>query len=195
MSDFLEAMPGLITGKTELDAFFVTYKEIAGYEDRDSVDTGKPGLRIFIDQGGHRYNYMEEIGLIIIALSSGKVSAEVEAIDSTLQRARNVFNNMKSQNDSRLADLGNRNLFVVVYAGIAVFNESLDYACKLKKNLPQAVVIVLTCDCDISNKERVMDKFLTAGKIDHAVYSGECGGRRPMGDILRMLIALWPQAK
>lgn len=152
VGDFLKVLPGLLVGKTELRVLFISYRDIGDYEDCDTVDTGKPGLKIFIN--------ISEAG------SLGHDSV-----------------------------LNNSDQLIVVYAGISGFQEFFDYACVLKRDFPQATVVVLTCDCHIARKEKILDDSIVAREIDYAVYTENCGGRRSMSDILKMLIFLWPQAK
>ena len=80
----------------------------------------------------------------------------------------------------------------VVYAGLSAFQESLDYARKIRKSNPQCKVVVLTCDCDPRMKELVLAKALENGEIDEAIMTSECGGYYGMREILDGFVAAWP---
>ncbi len=182
-------IPALIAGKSNLTATFATYNEVDGYRD-GFVDTKKTGLVINV-QNGNR-SMLGTAGNLWFMMSENRkdVNYGINAEEEASREAQLVA---KDKIAKVLPALGDKEgILVVIYAGLHAFNESIESARALRKELAEAIIVVLTCDCEIRSKERVLAPLVGIGEINHVVVTPWCGGRSSMKEILDGLIASWP---
>jgi len=190
--DFIDSGLSKLTAGEQipLQAIFATYNAVDGYGD-GPVESGKHGLNINIQAG----YYIADINDIIMLGASieGEApkcigrSAAQHIRDESSAAQHNVCVNVNS-----LDILQQANIFALVYAGFSAFQEALDCAAHIKKENNDATVIILTCDCDIDRKSKILDEYVDSDNITDYVVTHMCGGRGDMSEILEALIKQWP---
>lgn len=191
LQDFLRTLPDLIGDQTELCAIFTTYQKVAHYKSGPVDTDGRSGLNIIVNNGNYNYSMTAFVALLMGKMFGDHNLASIS--ENVLRKDALEALNRATKNNEELVQLINKNLLVVVYAGVSAFSESFDYACRIHEFNPRAKIIVLTCDCDEYNKVRVLNCAIEDGKITDAVVTLECGGRDSMKRILEGLIASWPK--
>lgn len=181
----------LIIGKSFLTALFATYKEVYGYKS-GLVKTEKTGLKVIVRNGHMAFDSSAVAGLWIGASFSFR-DPEARAIGVAAvasERSRAKAAQQRVENQLGLEKDGN--VLAVVYAGLSAFEEAVDFATHLKQGSSQVTAVVLTCDCNLSRKERQLLSLMEAGQIDHGIFTRECGGFGTMKNILEKLVSIWP---
>jgi hypothetical protein len=182
--DFLVVGLGtILAGVKRLNVLFATYNNVAGYKS-GPVATRKEGLAIQVQNGDLHYSSLTDLvyllGTPLAKIGSEAIKEEARAAQSELESLLNIET---AEDASFLA---------VVYAGLSAFDEAVAFARKVKKDNPAAKVVVVTCDCDLNNKARVLFPMLERREIEAAVVTSECGGRGTMRDILEKIVNDWP---
>ena len=183
-ADFIATgINALIANTESLYVLFATYNNVAGYKS-GSVDTGREDLMIQVQSGDLVYSPAANL-VYAVGTPLGKVGAEVMHEDaceaqSTLEAAIAIE---PGENVTSVA---------VIYAGISAFEEVVDFIRRIKQDLPDTKVVLLTCNCDLQHKGYVLEPMLQNKELEAVVVTHECGGRMAMRDILDGFIAAWP---
>lgn len=182
--DFLAVgLPTILAGVKKLNVLFATYNNVAGYES-GPVETGKEGLAIQISDGDLEYSPVADLvfsgDLMLAKIGARAMDEEARAAQAELESALKIN---AAEDTSFLA---------VIYAGLSAFDEAVEFARKIKEDNPAAKVVVVTCDCDLNRKARVLFPMLQAKELDAVVATSECGGRATMCDILEKVVNDWP---
>lgn len=191
VEDFLKSIvPVLVNNKKSLSALFVSYNRIGEYED-GPVETDKEGLKVIIQNG-----YRLESPLAFAMIRSG--DDELMSIGHQTFYDEGHIAQMNLERKMARVDLtkesGVADVLVVIYAGLRAFKETLAYAGDIREQCPDSTIVILTCDCDIYQKERSLDPLIASGEIDHVVTTESCGGRDASRKMVEGLIAAWPSA-
>jgi hypothetical protein len=182
--DFLAVgLPTILAGIKRLNVLFATYNNVAGYRS-GPVETGKDGLAIQVQNGDLEYssraNLVHSSDIMTAMIGSRAMDEEARAAQSGLESSLEIE---ATEDASFLA---------VVYAGLSAFDEALAFARKIKQNNPAAKVVLVTCDCDLNRKARVLVPTLQDKELDAVVVTSGCGGRATMCDILEKIVNDWP---
>ncbi len=172
-----------------LSALFCTYNSVHGFSSGE-VLTGKPGLTIQVYSGGA---FPENLALSVVAIKLGLMDLHhaIEAHGCQRSREAQSTTEVAMASALQMAAKGGK-MLVVVYAGLRAFNEALIYTSTLRRQVPDATIVVLTCDCDLRRKEEQLKEFVSSGVVSNVVVTPNCGGRGDMGQIVNALITAWP---
>jgi hypothetical protein len=83
----------------------------------------------------------------------------------------------------------------VVYLGLTGFDRALMFALGLKRRNVASAVVVLTCDCDKSAKQRKLERLIGGGPITSALLTPHCGGQGDLEELHDGLLEIWPQVR
>ncbi len=177
--EFTQTLPSLLAGKQQYSALFSTYREVAesanGYG-----PTGKPGLEVTIRTGGlAAYTIEPRLG----------PRAEVRAMELQATLAQLAVEQVAGDIAAQKYDL------VVVYLGLTAFEPALRFVRLLRRALPKARLVTLTCDCNVREKSERLAKPFADNTIDFAVVTPRCGGEEDMRDLVDALVTAWPAEK
>lgn len=181
-------LPQLV--QNPLTALFSTYREVSGYEN-GSVETGKKGLKVIVQNGRMAFDPFDLAGLMIGNIFPEHPEAR-KIGDVALESCEYRAGSAQERVERVLALKKDDNMLAVIYAGVSGFEKATDFAVRLKQENPKTIIVVLTCDCNPSWKEESLLPLVEAGEIDYALVTGECGGRRAMKSILEKLVSIWP---
>ncbi len=92
------------------------------------------------------------------------------------------------------ADMRVEPLLGVICAGLAISEEALAFVESLRRDQPNADIVLLTCDCDLARKRSLLHPLVRDGCVDHVLVTPDCGGGNDMADLLAALIAAWSAA-
>lgn len=190
-------LPGVIAGAEKLSAVFLTYNSLGNYVSPDEfVEPATRGLYVYVHDSDKRHTTDE----IIDQVRRGYAAIENNDMDTIHQM--NVAHISECQHGlstavskfsrSRDALSQSEKTLVIVYAGLSVFHDSLRVARTFHQEVPNAFVVVLTCDCNLREKQLNLDSAVTKQEIQSVVVTSECGGRGPMKSFIDALINLWP---
>lgn len=202
IQDFLETgLRDMITNMTNLHALFLTYNCVSGYENGD-VDTEKRGLKIVIQNGGLQYSSTAKMAVMIGAFGGPVNETTLEIGKHGVQKMVRESQTAQSAIEEKTGDLiveakmngDATDVLAVVYAGLNAFDEALQYSQRLRKDIPHAKVVVLTCDCDYNHKFLKLQPLVDRDELTGVIWTDVCGGRDDMKNILEVLIALWNPA-
>ncbi len=176
--------------KPVLEALFVTYNTVGGFE--DGIVPGTPeGLTVKVHAGGA---FPSLSGAIILAHahSVGDHKLADATIDSMRADAAGYQHEVcaEVQKDLPLAT-GGENVLVVAYAGLSAFESAIECVREYREKLPKCEVAVLACDCDHREKARQLSALVAEKVVTYPVLTSNCGGRSDMGAIARTLMAAW----
>ncbi|MBI4280954.1 hypothetical protein HY628_02040 [Candidatus Uhrbacteria bacterium] len=199
VEDFVrERLPELIVGKPWLHAVFATYNAVEGYGN-GAVETDKSGLTVIVRSGGFNYSFGTLLGLTSAVMAGPFDPAGREmgrlAGDQMRDEANIAFASIAPGVAGEVRHQDQANTLLVIYAGLTVFRESIDLARGLRQGAHGVTVVVVSCLCDRRVKEEELRSLLEAGDLAAVVFSHECGARGAMSDILRALMAAWPEEK
>ena len=189
-----ERLPEILGGKTTLGALFATYNEVAGHPS-GSVTTRKPGLTVLVQNGSLQYSEASYAALCFGEWNLGNPVGDaigMMGIDMQHREACVAQASVVQRLGGVRTALGDAPVLSVIYAGLSAFDESVDFARALRKDIPQAHIVVVTCTCDGDQKMPTLRRAIDAGEIEDAVFTDGCGGYGTMRDILDTLITAWP---
>jgi hypothetical protein len=170
IQEFIQkSIPALIAQTPNLTAIFSTYNQVAGYEDGE-VKTGKINLEVTVATGNMSPCIFPELASREGKTAQFEVNGKLTAI----------------------LEQPPQKMLAVVYAGISAFKEALTTVRAIHRKVPDAYIILLTCDCELEDKKRVLQPHVDSNLIKHVVVTPVCGGESAMGGILDALIKAWP---
>lgn len=174
----------LIANTDRLHVLFATYNNVAHYES-GPVDTKNDCLTIQVQNGDLDYSPITDLvyllGTPLAAVGGAAMEEEARDAQSALEASLAI-------------EYKENTLFIaVVYAGLSAFDEALDFARSVKKDQPAAKVVIVTCNCDLGHKDRVLEPLLQSKELDAVIVTYECGGRATMRDVLEGFMAAWPK--
>ncbi len=194
-NQFLAALPELLMGLTRLNILAVTYNNVTGFKN-GPADSGKPGLTVTVQNGD--LHYSPESGEIALALmmtpgleNSQLGNALGEQMAGMMDREARLAQAQLERRISSDIITDDVPTLALVYAGLSAFKEAVNFARKLKADHPNAILVILTCDCEEGPKERELGQLIEQGIVNLAVVTGECGGRDTMEGLLRAMIEQW----
>ena len=183
-NDFLaQGVDTLIAGNEKLHVLFATYNTVEGY-DSGSVQTHKDGLTIQVQNGNLHYSSLTDL-TFFVGTPLADIGAEI--MD---QEARAVQEDVESS--LHIERHQDATFLAVVYAGLSAFREAVEMARKIKRNNPNAKIVLTTCDCVLSDKSDTLSPMLQKKEVDAVVVANRCGGRETMHDILEKIVEVWP---
>ena len=189
-SDFVEGkLSELIAGRTSLNVLFATYNNVSGFSDGE-VAHEKPGLKVVVQNGNLRYSSFAAVGGLVgfVKRDEALCDAAEEAGNEEAREAQRMLERKLEQ----APDMSQA--IAVVYAGLSAFDEALELARTIKRGNANAIIVVVTCDCDSSRKQRVLEPLLASEEIASVVMTSNCGGRATMGKICQAVIDRWKPA-
>ncbi len=180
-----QLMRNLLKDSNELHVHFATYKECNSIYQNDI-----PGLTVTVTSGDMEpYSMFHLAG--VLSNDSRINNIAVNEMETMGREAQSVV----SGNIFRDLDTNDKPLMVVIYGGLTAFDEALDMAKDLKSKQPQAVVIMVTCDCEPQMKRRQMTPLLEDNTLSAVVETYMCGGRRTFRSIMEAVITQFPEIK
>lgn len=176
-----EELPRISANKPALRAIFATYNSVAGY---DSGSIWFNELRVQIATG----DLPPPAGLLFAAMAGDAAIADYrKEYDRQGAAAQDAV-------EAQIAELGDlsqeTDVLAVVYAGVTAFQQSVAFVLDLRRQAPQAVIVLVTCGCGSDRKRQWLQPIIDSGIIDSVIETPECGGERTMGAILDALIRL-----
>lgn len=188
-----DEIPRLVRDKRQMTALFATYNAVDGYSN-GLVAHGKNGLTIRVQNGDVSYSDKASVAVLVgafggpsnsAALRLGMIGCDMMKIeaDAAQEKVEQALTVGPSIDDD--------NVLAVVYAGLSAFGATVDFARSLRRQYPQATLVVLTCDCDLTSKRFELERLMEQGAIHHAIATSECGGRNSMRQLLEALVAAW----
>ena len=179
--DFLDVGLGILTaGARKLHVLLATYNNVAGYKS-GLVETDKEGLAIQVQNGNLFYS---PLTFLIHLPDSRLARVGAEMMDHEAREAQSAL-----EANLVIEDQEGVEFLAVVYAGLSAFHEAVELAHKLKEDRPSAKVVVVTCDCDLTNKTRELTPMLKRKELDAVVVTHECGGRATMRNIMEKVVS------
>lgn len=178
-------------GRRGLNALFCTYNSVHGLQS-GRLQTSKPGLSVQIHAGGAFPDWRNFL-VSTIAFQFG----DQETL-SSLQEQANVDSCASQKSVESTAGKAlegipqDEGVLVVIYAGLRAFNETIRYISNLYLQLPRAVIVVLTCTCELSRKEEQLRGLVSSRVISDVLITKDCGGHQDMAQIVRALVDKWP---
>lgn len=194
VQDFLaNVLPGILKNTLQLSATFTTYNRVSDYE-TGVVPTGKLGLTIQVQNGEYLPTW-ESIFTSLAAEEAGDFKRAATIMDAE----KKIAGGMQGEVERKFEVLAGEAMraaphaLCVIYGGLNALDRSVAFTKELRKKLPQATLVFLTCDCDYRAKQRIFEPLLASGEITAVVLSPNCGGRGEMRQLLEGLIRQWPE--
>lgn len=180
---FSTVLPGLVVGLPRLHALFATYNTVEGFS--DGVPSTKPGLSIQVQEGQLEYSPGTDLVYLpdpfLARIGSMIMDEEARVAQQVLESKLEIC---KPSEDTPF--------IAFVYAGLSAYREAIAMAQTIRQSHAAAKIVVVTCDCMLYDKERILKPLLEKKEIDAVVVTSQCGARDFMADIVRQLVHIWP---
>ncbi|MCX6778987.1 MAG: hypothetical protein NTU97_02035 [Candidatus Magasanikbacteria bacterium] len=166
-------------------------------EDNGEKETGKPGLRIFIQNGNVSYDPRVE-GALVASVFAGPFDPLMSDLGNRAssqilkEQATSAQDEVVSRYEGLKTDLQeSANVLAVVYSGLTGFARTNEFVKQLRAEQPHAHIFVVTCDCEYRKKQETYAPLLATGAITGVIFTRECGGRAFMEEIMNQIIQTW----
>lgn len=177
-------LPSLVSANVKKQQIlFATYNSISGYQTGQVKRTSR---NIRIESGNYPVDPFQ-LGLLSFALATGD-DALSSCIVADMRRDGKAHQELARKGFAKSFNPTIPQHLVFVYAGYTAFESAFAMAQSIKESSPDAVVVVLTCDCDLQRKDYELGAAMSNGKIDHYIVSRECGGRNGLREILDAIL-------
>ena len=177
----------IVHDSAKLHALFITYNEVYGYP-LGLVETCNPNLTISVHSGGCRPPSPLDMAMLLVP----DLRINVLACMTREQQVTDAFLTAKRHLGQARQHVGDqKKILVVLYVGLTAWQESADYARDIRAMLPEAMIVVLTCDCDLQDKLVTLQRLHDEGALNKAIVTPRCRGCGDMRDILEGLINTW----
>lgn len=175
LEEFQAILPSLMGEKTR--AVFATYNGVGGvYGKGGEIETGLPNLSIMVQNGNLQYSPMVYMINVLSGFDIDQFDLmKSEAAKAQYQVSENVTNDPLPKDTKLLA---------FIYAGLSGPKGAGELAEEIRKNHPEATIVLTMCDCGVRRHKDHLIDLVNAGVADYLVYNLECGGFRLMKDLL-----------
>ncbi len=183
---FKEILPEILGKAEKVKAVFVTYNEVGGYKN-GAVNTGLPHLEIEVQSGNLEYS--SRVYLTMIAPLYDPNCSTRSLSDVMESEAATAFDRTMSGFDpSKMVQGTDIKLLTFIYSGLSGFEPSAELAVKVRREHPNATIILTMCDCGWKVRQRRLLELVQSGVVNHMVMNLHCGGYGLMQELLESLI-------
>jgi len=182
-----EDLPAIIADSARLHTFFITYNTVDGHP-AGQVETGLPGLSISVHSGDEKPGDLDELFLLLYGDPVAQLHMAIERDGEARRDMARVEENLGAPREHASTD---SKPLVILYVGLHAWEESAEYAIKLREQLPEATIVMLACDCDWPFKAASITRLHEMGVVDKLIKTSACGGRRVMAELLETTRAHW----
>jgi len=182
-------LPGILKGKTSLNALFVTYNGV-GHLPNGPVETKKAGLKITVSssRNNERSPYDLAFGIASITRTDlGMMREYLEVEENKGERSQK-----KASGGVEKALLDGEDSLIIAYLGMTAMPTCLSFLEQCHAKSPSTFIVVLTCDCDKDKKRRLLGELVEKGVVNSIIFTEHCGGNYQMEEILDALKEQWP---
>ena len=182
-------LPKAIREKKSLRALFTSYNEIGSFKD-GPVETKKKGLEIIVSSGSKGDESWKNLGFGIASLTL----PNTEMMGRYLDMEEGHGSATQAEVSEKILGIASdtENVMLMAYMGLNGNKACMDMVEKFRANNPGAFIAVLTCDCNLTEKKKLLLPAAERGVIDSVVVTNHCGGYGDMAFILESLIEQWP---
>ncbi|MEK7643370.1 MAG: hypothetical protein AAB372_02895 [Patescibacteria group bacterium] len=178
-------LPSIVVGEDGLEAIFCSYNAVGNHKS-GLVTTRRSRLRLFVQNGHLDGELAVTLGVTAFLTGNARVATcmahalESEAIEAQQKVERGITSSIRTEPDAKR--------LIFIYAGITAFEGAVSFACTMREQYTDAIVMVITCDCDLAGKTQKLDPLISAGTINHVIVTPVCGGVSVMGKLVEELV-------